>query len=187
MKEPIIIWPQITPKEVWDDCKQWVEDKGGLAYPDGEPNLMAAAGADPGCCSCPACHEYHWSYGIIHQCPTCKFIYPTDWWAMLSWGSGAGRRDAANDLPPEITAKHREFDAKRRGHPYWDYGYKHRLENPWEAKQNIDWRAEIGDCFVSGGEFRPVQDHAEQCRAVLDSQNATVDARRAGTTNQTGG
>lgn len=169
MKDPIILWPQITPAEVWEDCKQWVEDKGGLSE-DNPSSMMAAAGADPGCCSCPACHEMHWSYGIIHKCPSCGFIYPTDWWAMFSWGSASGRRDAQAELT-EFQERCRKFDDKRRGHPYWDYGYKHKPAEAWTAKDLIDWRAEIGNCFLSGGEFRPVEDFEERCRPVLDSQN----------------
>lgn len=161
MKDPIILWPKVTPAEVWEDCQKWVADKGGL----GEENpgqLMAAAGADPGCCSCPGCHEHHWAYGTIHKCPACGFVYPTDWWRMFAWGCAAGRRDAKEELTP-VEQHCRDYDEKRRGHPYWEYGYKHRFEEPWAERKHIDWKTEIGVCYVAGGEFIPVTDYFEKC------------------------
>jgi hypothetical protein len=176
MKDPIILWPKISPEEVMRDCAEWVEKHGGLADKNGEPNLMAAAGADPGCCSCPSCHEYHWSYGIIHKCPSCGLVYPTDWWCMFAWGSHAGRRDAKGDLD-EMDKRHQAADKKRRGHPYWEYGYKHCFVEPWVEKSKIDFAKEIGDCYISGGEFRPVMDYSKKCGVETKSPNSHLHTR----------
>lgn len=150
MKDPIILYPHITPEDVWNDCRKWVDSHGGLTGLGGEPNWMAAAGADPGVCSCPACHEYHWSHGTIHQCPTCGFVYPSDWWPMFSWGCQAGRTDRQH--------------ANRQLHPYWAYGFRLKASDPWGAKDKIDWRKEIGDCYIAGGELHPARDLQSECR-----------------------
>jgi hypothetical protein len=47
IKDPIIIDPPgETPEDGWKDCADWVERKGGMVHPDGEPNIAAAFGAD---------------------------------------------------------------------------------------------------------------------------------------------
>jgi hypothetical protein len=61
---------------------------GGMVYEDGEVNMRAAFGADPGCCSCPNCKQMFWSFGRVIECTECKFQFPTDWWPMYSYGVG---------------------------------------------------------------------------------------------------
>ena len=51
----------------------------------------AAAMADPGCCSCPRCHQSYWAEGIRQRCQACGAEYETNWWSMLSWGVQHGR------------------------------------------------------------------------------------------------
>jgi len=146
--DPIILWPVITPEEIWKDCEEWVKRKGGLS--DDNPNqMMAAAGADPGICSCPNCHEHHWSYGRIHKCPTCSFIYPSDWWPMYAYGCSSGRG--------RLSFEH--IDERRRGHPYWKYGFEHPVEDAWETHDKLPWKELIGDCYIFGGDFSTATDY----------------------------
>lgn len=160
MKNPIVLWPKTTPEEVFKDCEKWVEDHGGLSHSDGSPNLMAAAGADPGCCKCPSCKEFHWSLGIIHQCPTCGFIYPSDWWPMYSFGCAAGRRKGKTAETPyeKILEK---SDLRRRGHPYYDYGYNNPSFYPCDTRNEIDWKQAVGLCYIAGGELGEVRNYLQ--------------------------
>lgn len=148
MKDPIILWPRITPEEVWKECKEWVNEKGGLSS-DNPHQMMAAAGADPGVCSCPNCREYHWAYGQIHQCHTCKFIYPTDWWPMYSYGCSAGHRGDTG---------FRHINDMRKNHPYWKYGFENPNVDPWKEKESVRWIDVIGNCYIYGGEFSESKD-----------------------------
>lgn len=147
IKDPIIIDPPgDTPERGWQGCKDYVESCGGIAYPDGEANLRAAAGADPGCCTCPNCHQYFWSFGRIIQCSECGFQFQTDWWPMYSYGVGdANTLNCTTKYPDEeirqrIIAGIRERMPKRMQHPYYKYGMKHPVASAWEEHDKLPWK-----------------------------------------------
>jgi hypothetical protein len=125
------------PASTWAECREYVEKCGGLSHEDGEPNWRAAFGADPGCCSCPKCKEMYWSWGAVIQCLDCGFTFPTDWWAMYSWGVQSERRSGRASFPDHI-------HTRRLAHPYYRYGFEHPVENPWEERERIDWKAAVG-------------------------------------------
>ena len=132
MKDPIVIDPpNFDQKEAWQECSDYVEQCGGMVHEDGEPNWRAAFGADPGCCSCPACGEMYWQWGRVQRCVVCAFEYPTDWWPMYSYGVQATRR--------ETRYKHEE----RMKHPYYRYGFEHPVEDPWKEHNKQEWRDAI--------------------------------------------
>lgn len=134
---PIVIDPpDFDQKAAWRECNEYVEKCGGLAYPDGEPNMWAAAGADPGVCSCPACGEFYWAWGRRQKCRKCNFEYPTDWWCMYSWGTSAAKRTQRY--------KHDEY----MKHPYYQHGFEHPVENAWKTCHTEAWRAEIREKFA---------------------------------------
>lgn len=136
MRDPKIIDPPgFDPKAGWQECREYVDKCGGLTHEDGEVNWRAAFGADPGCCSCPNCGEMYWSWGRIIECLDCGFQFPTDWWAMYSWGVQATRRTNA---PPY---KHEE----RMQHPYYRYGFENPVEDAWEEHDKIKWKEILGD------------------------------------------
>lgn len=117
------------------------DQAGGLAHEDGEPNWRAAFGADPGCCSCPACGETYWALGRRQRCVKCAFEYPTDWWPMYSWGSqAAGRKQVYQH-------------AERMKHPYYRHGFENPVEDPWKEHHTEKWRADIRAKF--GGKETP--------------------------------
>lgn len=131
---PIVLEPSTFDEDAaWQECREYVEKCGGLAHADGEPNWRAAFGADPGICSCPACHFNYWAWGRVQRCRQCGFEYPTDWWAMFSWGAQAFRGG--------IMRKSLSHD-DRLDHSYYRYGF----ENPPEgdiskaAFKTLDWR-----------------------------------------------
>ena len=148
MKDPIVIDPSgFDAKAAWAECGEYVEKCGGLTHPDGDVNWRAAAGADPGCCSCPACHAYFWSWGNIIQCTECQFQFPTDWWMRYSWG--VQRADHEKNPPPAMREpRFAEYIAERHAasmqHPYYRYGYGHPVEDAWAEHNKIDWRAAVG-------------------------------------------
>ena len=130
--DPIVVDPpDFDQDEAWGECKGWVDKHGGL----GEENprsMMAAAGADPGVCSCPACHEHYWAWGRKQKCVKCGFVYPTDAWCMYAWGVHAAWRTPSKRLHEE-----------RISHPYYRYGYENPVENPIDEFKRIDWRTEM--------------------------------------------
>jgi hypothetical protein len=129
MKDPIVVDPPgFDIDAAWQECKDYVDRCGGLSHPDGEPNMRAAFGADPGCCSCPACQEYHWAFGCVQKCTKCGFEYPTDWWPMYSYGAQA--------FFCESKYKHEE----RLSHPYYRYGFEHPVDRPQDEMHKIDWK-----------------------------------------------
>lgn len=137
IKDPIIIDPPgQTAEQVWNDCAAWVEQCGGIAYPDGEANMMAAAGADPGCCTCPNCGQYFWSCGRRIECTECSFQFPTDWWPMYSYGVQDARRLNGSIVcpEPEVNARMlqivRQHSNERMKHPYYRYGFDHPVTDP---------------------------------------------------------
>lgn len=139
---PIVIDPPDFDQDAaWAECRQFVEQCGGLEYPDGEPNMRAASGADPGCCSCPMCDEMYWAWGRIQRCAKCNFEYPTDWLAMYSWGSQA--------RTSERTPAYR-FD-ERMKHPYYRYGFENPVRDPWSTKTTPEWKAAIREYMSKGG------------------------------------
>jgi len=147
IKDPIIIDPpDLTPKDVWNDCARYVESVGGMTYPDGEPNIAAAAGADPGCCSCPHCQQYFWMMGRVIQYSECGFQFNSDWWPMYSYGCSdakilAGDRKFPDpDFAKRLIAGIQERMAKRISHPYYRYGFEHPVDDPWEQHDKLPWR-----------------------------------------------
>lgn len=148
MKDPIVVDPPgFDCSAAWRECSEYVEKCGGLVHEDGEPNWRAAFGADPGCCSCPACHVYFWSWGRIIECTDCGFRFPTDWWCRYSWGSQQAHREkhpppAMSD--PRFAAYIAEEHAKSMNHPYYRYGYEHPSDDAVKEKDRIDWRTAVG-------------------------------------------
>lgn len=147
IKDPIIIDPPgLTPEDVWKQCRAYVESCGGLAYEDGEPNIRAAAGADPGCCTCPNCHQYFWSCGRVIQCTECDFQFPSDWWPMYSYGVGDSKTLADSSRFPDKTIWKRicrginERMEKRIQHPYYRYGFNNPVDDPWATHDKLPWK-----------------------------------------------
>lgn len=116
MLDPIVIDPPgFDQKAGWKECREWSDNHEGFA---------AAAGADPGICSCPACGEMYWAWGRIQKCVKCDFEYPTDAWAMFSWGTQAKWRQANTKIDPEFRARLDKHDRDRLWHPYFCYGFE---------------------------------------------------------------
>lgn len=145
IQDPIIIEPQgYTAEQGWEWCHGYVESCGGIAYPDGEANLRAAAGADPGCCSCPNCHQYFWAFGRIIQCTGCGFQFQTDWWPMYSYGVGDYKTLHGNSGIMDAEIKQRiihgisERMPERIKHPYYRYGFEHPVPEGSSAREQHD-------------------------------------------------
>jgi hypothetical protein len=145
--EPIILDPpDLTPKQGWDECKRAVDECGGLTYPDGEVNWRAAFSADPGICTCPACHQQYWAWGRRQRCRACGFEYPTDWWPMYSYGSNAATSaDRGSKVHIANSPTLRALHERRLAHPYYRYGFEHPVADPWKEHDKIDWRAAVGE------------------------------------------
>lgn len=134
MLDPIVIEPPDFDQDAaWKGCQEHVEACGGLGHEDGSPNYMAAAGADPGGCGCPACGQDYWAWGKRQRCKKCGYEYPTDAWCMYSWGvqaawAGRGR------FP------------RYAGHPFYEYGYLNAPESDsipefglHDYYESLDW------------------------------------------------
>lgn len=135
---PIVIDPPgFDQAAAWNECREYVDKCGGLQHEGGEVNWRAAFGADPGCCSCPACGEMYWAWGRRQRCVKCAFEYPTDWWSMYSWGAQAGWRKTQGYQPIAFN-----FDRYMK-HPYYRYGFEHPVEDPWKETKTEAWRAAI--------------------------------------------
>ncbi len=133
MKDPIVIDPpNFDQKAAWDECREYVGKCGGLSHEDGEPNLRAAFGADPGICSCPCCGEMYWAWGREQKCIDCGFAYPTDWWAMYSWGAQAAQHKDRN-----VASK---THAKYMGSKYYRWAFEHSATPSMEAAKVVAWR-----------------------------------------------
>lgn len=131
--DPIVVDPpDFNADAAWDECKQWVDDHGGLSN-DNPRQMAAACGADPGCCACPACEAYYWMLGRRQRCRECGFEYPTDWWPMYSYGVSAG-----------LSHLRRYHHDDRMKHPYYRYGFEHPVSDAWEESKRIDWRTAMG-------------------------------------------
>lgn len=138
LKDPIVVDPAgFDPKAGWKECEEWVEKHGGLGDTEFGPNYGAAAGADPGCMSCPSCHQMFWAWGRIAKCTECEFEFPTDWWSMYSWGVSA----AHNKATGRKMFKHDEYIA----HPYYRYGFENPVDDAWQAQDKLDWRTIMAD------------------------------------------
>lgn len=152
MKDPIIIDPpDFDQEKAWSECREWVDRHRGLTYPDGEGNYMAAAGADPGCVSCPACREYHWAWGRRQRCTACGFEYEADWWCMFSWG--VQYSDRHGKLPRRFSERMKE---KYGGHPYFEYGWNHPelldRGDLFKTAHELDWRSIMGATTIAPGD-----------------------------------
>lgn len=152
MKDPIVIDPpNFDQKAAWNECREYVDKCGGLTDDDGEPNWRAAFGADPGCCSCPVCHEYYWQWGRVQKCVDCGFEYPVDWWPSYSEGVTAaswinGEIEINSDGRKRVLAGKIERHTQRMHNPYYRHGFENKP--PAEAcgiklmdyAQSIPWR-----------------------------------------------
>lgn len=148
MKNPIIIEPAgFTAEQGWQGCADYVERCGGLTDEDGEPNMRAAFGADPGCCTCPNCHEYFWSWGKLIECTVCHFQFPPDWWPMYSYGVGDRKTLSGMSNITDKDCERRIIDGinrrmeERMKHSYYRYGFENIVDDPWEAHDKLPWKA----------------------------------------------
>lgn len=133
MDEPDVIDPPgFSHEAAWKKCRDYVDQCGGLAYEDGSPNWSAAFGADPGCCSCPACGASYWAWGKRQRCKKCGLEYHTDWWSMYSHGVQQAKYKGGFG---------RVTHERNMAHPFYRYGYEHPVESALEQRDKIDWRA----------------------------------------------
>lgn len=143
IKDPIIVDPPgQTPEDGWKDCADWVEKSGGMVHSDGEPNIRAAFGADPGVSTCPHCKQMFWAFGRIIRCTECAFEFPTDWWGMYSYGVNAGHPDPpyVAALPQDARARLDQLHQDRLSHPYYKYGFEHPVDDAWEEHEKLPWK-----------------------------------------------
>lgn len=143
LMDPIILEPAgLTSDQGWDECHAFVEQCGGLSHRDGSPNWRAAFGADPGVCSCPACHQMYWAWGTKQRCVTCGFEYPTDWWPMYSYGVNEAKRQGRGwaFLGPDAIHGLSSLHESRLPHLYYRYGFEHPVEDAYAESERIDWR-----------------------------------------------
>lgn len=140
--DPIVIDPpNFDQKAAWGECADYVDKCGGLD--ESNPRQMqAAAGADPGCCSCPQCGKTYWAWGRRQKCRECHFEYPTDWWPMFSWGCTAARTSS------------RYEQKERMKHPYYRLGFESAFEDPWATTKLPEWRASISAAVLAMAERR---------------------------------
>ncbi len=130
--------PNVIDPPGFDVAAAW---RGCHAYSDrmhaAERPIAAAAGADPGICSCPACGVMYWAWGRRQRCADCGFAYPVDWWAMYSYGVQAALRPAVRGQYPSLAGLH----AERLAHPYYRFGFENPVEDAWANREKVDWRA----------------------------------------------
>lgn len=148
--------PGFDQASAWQECRDEVDRCGGLTYPDGEPNWRAAFSADPGCCSCPACGASYWAWGRVHRCKRCQFVYPTNWWPMLSWGGQSARPFPRPELlSDDVKARLGGPHDRRMAHAYYRFGHEHpdlatsAHAFGWDGMERPDWRSLIGDWPVA--------------------------------------
>jgi len=145
--DPLVIDPpNFDQKAAWGERRDYVDKCGGVVNKTGEVNWQAAHAADPGVCSCPACGAMYWCWGNVQRCRACAFEYPTDWWAMYSWGAQAGYRKTTLGLSWNPSAAYR-FDDRMK-HPYYRYGFEHPVEDPWKTTKTQEWRDAIRKTFT---------------------------------------
>jgi hypothetical protein len=131
--DPIVIDPPgFDVAAAWRECSDYV-DRMCAAGRD----IAASFGADPGCCSCPACEAMHWAWG--QRCTQCGFEYPTDWWPMYSYGvQASGERQAEWRRKNKGLAR---IHAERMAHSCYRYGFEHPVEDAWDERTKVDWRS----------------------------------------------
>ena len=131
MKDPIVILPEnFDVAAAWGECREWVDRH--------EPGrFAAAAGADPGCVRCPACREYYWAWGTAQRCSECSFEFPTDWWPMYSKGVQDRKRIKDGEATGGML--------RRRSNPYYREGFDNPPNDPFRAKDDIDWSEVAGN------------------------------------------
>lgn len=147
MKDPIVIEPAgFSTEAAWKGCSDYVERCGGLVDEDGEYNMRAAFGADPGCCTCPNCGEYFWQWGTLIECTECHFRFPPDWWPRYSEGVSdrktvSGERKIRDEQARQrwISSINEKLEKSMR-HPYYRYGYEHPVESAWETHDKLPWK-----------------------------------------------
>lgn len=126
LRDPIVIEPAgFDQASAWNECQ-----RDAARYRKDGREFFAAACADPGVVSCPACGESYWNWGSKQRCVVCSFEYPTDWWPMYSWGVGAAKNAKAR-------YKH---DERMRSSAYYRYGFEHPVADAWSEHNKIDWR-----------------------------------------------
>ena len=147
MKNPIVIDPpEFDQDAAWKECSNYVDQCGGLQHEDGEPNWRAAAGADPGCCSCPNCGEHHWAWGARQRCSVCEFEYTTHWWPLYSEGCQDGllvtgeRRLPDAEMEDRLIEFSRQRFKKKKHDPYYRHGFDHPVRNAWWWRDRINWK-----------------------------------------------
>lgn len=128
MKDPIVVKPEgFDLKAAWSECREWVDNH--------EPGSIAgAAGADPGCNTCPVCREYYWSWGRVQRCRRCYFVYPTDWLQQYIDGCRDGLRHKQG---AEVSGGVQ----RRFASDYYRYGFHHPVENFHDEAKAIVWRS----------------------------------------------
>lgn len=154
MKNPIVIDPPgFDQRGAWQKCSDYVDKCGGMVHDDGEVNWLAAFGAAPGVCSCPACGEMYWMWGRVQRCVVCAFEYPSDAWPMYSYGIQAyrtlnGKLKYGGD--PEayhrVVAYYQRKQERDMQHPYYRYGFEHPHGGDiWWHYHQIDWKFVISN------------------------------------------
>lgn len=141
--DPIVIDPPgFDPNAGWKEHSDYVEQCGGLTHEDGDVNWRAAFGADPGICSCPACHTMYWAFGRKQRCRACNFEYPTDAWPMYSYGVQAfSRKNGGGKFAVHTSLD--QMHEERMSHPYYRYGFEHPPEEKADVHaeyKRINWR-----------------------------------------------
>lgn len=127
--------PDFDCAAAWAECRRYVERCGGLAHDDGEPNWTAAFGADPGCCSCPACRASYWRWGRVVRCRACGFEFPTSAWIDYAEGARAENYRKRGWLDE---AKHARRMAASL---YYRHAAEHPPEDAWNEFHRTDWRS----------------------------------------------
>lgn len=147
MKDPIVIDPPgYDVAAGWKSCQDWVEQCGGIVDENGEANMWAASGADPGVTSCPNCKEYFWAFGRKIRCSECGFEFETDWWPMYSYGVGDANTLAHPERFPDpvfanrVIAGIHERMPERIKHPYYSYGFEHPVASAWDEHEQLPWK-----------------------------------------------
>jgi hypothetical protein len=133
MRDPIVIDPPgFDVAGAWQECSDYVDKMRAVGR-----DTAASFGADPGCCSCPACGEMHWAWGKRQRCTQCAFEYPTDWWSMYSQGVSAANSPRLTTHNESLGRLHQQ----RLAHPCYRYGFEHPVADAWEERSKIDWEA----------------------------------------------
>ena len=129
--DPIVLDPpDFDQQTAWDRCKPYMDR---VVDEEGNFNMGAAMGADPGVCSCPNCHTYYWKWGIWQQCKECGMEFHSDAWGRYS--AGVQRARSGRGPGP----RHGE-------NPWFRYGYEHP-DHGWDIREryhDIPWLQVMG-------------------------------------------